>query len=84
MMNEIYFTMSNFDGSIDKGMEKSLRDKPNKVFGRHAGWNFNGRVYFNGDKFCEDVYCYGSMIATIKHETLRGLFNEVCNAYGCE
>lgn len=84
IMNEIDLGMSNFDGSIDNGFKDALLASPNEVFGRHAGWNFNGRVYFDGDQFCEDVWVYGSHVKTIKADSLSDLMEDVNSEFGYE
>lgn len=81
-MAELELGMSNFDGSIDTGLAEALKEKPGQVFGRHAGWNFNGRVYFHGGKFHEEVWVYGSPRATFSADNLRDLMEDVCSEYG--
>jgi len=82
VMREIELGMSNFDCEIEDGFEEALRKEPNKVFGRHAGWNFNGLVHFDGEQFVERVHVYGSMQEEIKADTLKDLMDEVNNEYG--
>lgn len=84
LMCEIELGMSNFDCEIEEGFEEALRKEPNKVFGRHAGWDFNGRVYFDGKQFIEQVWTYGRIAGEVKADTLNGLMDEVNNAYGWE
>jgi hypothetical protein len=79
---EISLGMSNFDHSIDEGFEEAI--KKDSVFGRHAGWNFNGRVYWSGTQFCEDVWVFGSYQKTIKADTLTDLMSEVNDEFGSE
>ena len=81
-MKEIELSMSNFDHSINDGFEDALKEKPNQVFGRHSGWNFNGRVLFNGEKFLEEVWCYGAPVKTIEASSLEELMTTVNNEFG--
>jgi len=74
-MLELDCGMSNFDHSIDDGFESALRAEPSKVFGRHAGWNFNAKVWFDGSAFCSEVWVYHSIAGTRKAETLRELMD---------
>lgn len=74
--------MSNFDHSIDTGLAEALQARPGKVFGRHAGWNFNGRVFFSDGRFHEEVWVYGSPRETVSADTLPELMEEVCYRYG--
>lgn len=81
-MREIDLGMSNFDYSIDEGFEEALRESPGEVFGRHAGWNFNGRVYFFDNQFHEEVWVYYVQQETISADTLEDLMRAVCERYG--
>lgn len=83
-MIEIELGMSNCDGQIDEGFETALREKPNEVFGRHAAWNFNGIVYFDGVNFIEDVYVHHVVQKTIAGQTLQGLMEKVNDEFGWE
>ena len=81
-MTEISLGMSNFDMRIDDGFEEALRKEEGKAFGRHSGWNFNGRVYFSNGLFYEEVWRYGSIIETLSSENLKELMTDVCENYG--
>lgn len=83
-MKEIELSMSNFDHEIDDGFEKALKEKPNKVCGTHAGWDFYGKVFYDGEQFCEEVWVYGSVIETIKANNLEDLMSAVNDKYGWE
>lgn len=83
-MRELSFGMSNFDGAIADGLATALQAEPAQVFGRHAGWSFNGKVYFADGQFHEAVWCYGSLQGTISAPTLRELMIAVCDVYGYE
>jgi len=84
IMSEIGLEMSNFDHEIDEGMEEALMLEPGRVFGKHAGWNFNGRVYYHDGLFYEQVWVYGSPIETISAETLKDLMIKVNSKYGSD
>lgn len=78
--DETALGMSNFDGSIDDGLAETLRANP--VFARHAGWEFNGRVWWDGGVFREQVWRYHQPIATYSAATLRELMGAVNDAHG--
>jgi len=79
-LTEIEKGMSNFDHSIDEGLDDALR--AGGVFGRHAAWNFNGRVWFSGGLFYEEVWCYGKPIGQHSAATLPELMQVVNDKYG--
>lgn len=74
--------MSNFDGVVIKATADYIKDKP--LFSRYAGWNFNGRVWFQNDKWNCEVWTYGSYCETISEDTLEELMTSVSNEYGYE
>jgi hypothetical protein len=74
--------MTNLDQSIEEGFEEALRAAPNRVFGRHAAWEFNGLVWFDGEQFCEEVWRYHSPIEIMTAPTLRELMCVVNDKYG--
>lgn len=79
---EIPEGMINYDHSIDDGFEEKLR--AGKCFGRHAGWNFNGRVWFAGGVFREEVWVFGAPKEVIEAPTLRELMDKVNEKYGAD
>lgn len=79
---EIDLGMTNFDHSIDDGFEHRLRGEP--VWGRHAAWNFNGRVWFEDGVFHEQVWRYGQPQAHFSAPTLTELMETVSDEYGWE
>lgn len=81
-MVETKLGMSNFDCSIDEGFSDALKSEPGELFGRHAGWNFNGKVYFTNDRFYEEVWVYGSLKETISSDSLEELMQIVNAKYG--
>ena len=79
---EIDHGMTNFDHAVDDGFEERLRNEP--VWGRHAAWNFNGRVWFEDGVFHEQVWRCQQPRAYFSAPTLAGLMEMVCDAYGWE
>jgi len=79
---EINLGMSNFDNEIEDGFLEALQGEPGEVFGRHSGWNFNGRVWLENGKFHEEVWVYGSPVAIYSGDSLRELMDEVNNEHG--
>jgi hypothetical protein len=77
---EIELGMSNFDHEIDSSFEKAIKGK--LTFGLHAGWNFNGKVYFLENQFHEDVWCHRVYRETVSTDSLRQLMKEVNDKYG--
>lgn len=73
--------LSNFDFQVHDGIEERLRTE--HVWTRYAGWNFNGRVWFNAEgSFSCQVWVYGSPVATVQAETLHDLMHEVSDEWG--
>ena len=81
-MEEIGFSMSNLDNEIDEGFAEALQARPGEVFGRHAAWDFNGKVGFADGKFHEEVWVYGSPLKTLSAKTLRELMDLACDEFG--
>lgn len=79
-----FAAMSNFDHSIADGFEELLRARPNEVYGLHAGWEFNGRVWFDGENFAEQPWRYRVPQEPIKAPTLRELMTAVNDKWGWE
>lgn len=71
--------MSNFDHSIDAEVAEHIKGK--LLFSRYAGWNFNGKVWWDGSWKC-DVWVHGSCVESIKADTLTEIMQEVCSKYG--
>lgn len=72
--------MSNFDGSIDEGLDEYLRGGARDA--RHYAWDFNGELRFEGGLYYEDVYRYGNLIGTVSAASLRELMTAVNDQYG--
>lgn len=76
--------MSNQYHEIDDGFEDALRSRPNEVYGYYAGWDFNGRVWFDGEKFNCEVWHYREIQEVISALTLRDLMEAVSDKWGDE
>ena len=74
--------MSNFDRVIDKETEQAI--KGNELFSRYAGWDFNGKVWWQDNKWLCEVWCYGSWRETFVCDTLEVIMTEVSDNYGYE
>jgi hypothetical protein len=78
---EIPLGMSNSDHEVDPGFAEAL--KAGKVFGRHAAWEFNGKVWWDG-QFVETVWRYHVPVATYRADTLEELMQIVNAEWGWE
>lgn len=74
--------MSNFDGEIVQETAEAIKGK--ELFSRYAGWNFNGKVWWQNGKWCCEVWCYGSFQKTFVEDTLQDIMSEVCSEYGSD
>jgi len=81
-MVEIDEVMTNFYHTIDEDVGKRLQEKPGKVYGQHSALNFCGLVWFENDKFHEQVWVYGSPVKDISSKTLEELMEEVNDEFG--
>lgn len=77
-------TMTNFDHSIDDGLEEYLKSGGKDA--KHAAWNFNGNLYYKEEDglFYEDVYRYHNFEETFSAPTLQELMDEVNQEFGGE
>lgn len=73
--------MSNFDQSVDDGLEADLRAG---MRARHSAWNFNGQVWYDGtaDVFREEVSVYHVVRAEHSAATLEELMRVVNDEFG--
>lgn len=76
--------MSNCDGGITPGFEEALRAAPGKVYGLHAAWEFNGHVWFDGEKFIEQPWRHHVPREPISAPTLDELRRAVNDEWGWE
>lgn len=72
--------MSNFDGIIDKEIEKELRTKFS--YSKYPAWNFCGSVWFENNKFYCEIWQYGSITKVINGDTLEDVMRVACEWYG--
>lgn len=75
---------SNFDHTFEYGFketEKMIKENSDKFFG-HSAWNFCGYIWFENDKFYEEVWCYQIHNETFENENLRDLIENVNMKYG--
>lgn len=79
---EISLGMTNFDHSIDDGFAEALQS--GDVYGRHAGWEFNGIVWWDGTQFRERVSRYGVPREVFSAPTLEELMRVVNATWGAE
>ena len=77
---EIELGMSNFDHEIDSGFEDAITGK--YTFGRHAGLNFNGKVYHLGNQFYKDIWCHHLYQETLSASSLKQLMKKVNDKCG--
>lgn len=73
-------TMSNFDFSIDDGVEEQLRS--GDYWCPYAAWDFYGYVWFEGGTFKCDVWRNGASSELIEANSLRELMHSVSDEYG--
>jgi hypothetical protein len=74
--------MSNFDHTIDKGFADALKAAPNEAYGHYSGWNFAGRVFWDGAQFQCEVWRYHEVVEIVTASTLEDIMREVCDRYG--
>lgn len=74
--------LSNFDFSIDDGVEDSLRS--GKFQATYSGWNFNGQVWWDGKNFCCQPWTYHMPNDVIRANSLNELMHAVSSVYGYE
>ena len=74
--------MSNFDGQIVQETTDAIKGQ--ELFSRYAGWNFNGKVWFENEKWNCEVWRYGSWSQTFNADTLEEIMSDVCSEYGSD
>jgi len=74
--------MSNFDGLIVEKTAEAIKGK--ELFSSYSGWNFSGQVWWQNDKWCCEVWRYGSFQKTFVKDTLQDIMSEVCSEYGSD
>jgi len=75
--------MSNFDHSVDEGLEADLRAG---MRGVHAAWNFNGMLWYDEaeGRFYEAVSRYHLLAGVVGAADLPDLMREVNDIYGSD
>jgi hypothetical protein len=75
--------MSNFDHSIDPGMDEDLRAG---MRGEHTAWNFHGQVWYDPAEgaFKEEVSVHKAVRGVLSAPTLEELMDEVNAEYGSD
>lgn len=74
--------MSNFYGAIVSETAEAIKGK--ELFSRYAGWNFNGKVWWQNGKWCCEVWTYGSWNETFVVDTLSEIMSDVSSDYGSD
>lgn len=72
--------LSNFDFSIDEGVEDALLARTHRAV--YSGWNFNGQVWHDGEQFVCQPWRYHSPCSLHKADTLKELMRSVSGRYG--
>ena len=72
--------LTNFDHSVAPGLEEKL--KAEKIFCRHAAYEFNGEVWYEDGLFHEKVFRFHVAVAHHEAPTLRELMTLVNDDHG--
>jgi DhnA family fructose-bisphosphate aldolase class Ia len=75
--------MSNFDHTIDPGLEEELKENP-KHIAQYAAENFCGYVFYREGKFHCVVMRYREVVELISADTLEEIMTECCEKYGSD
>ena len=73
-------SISNFDFSIDDGIEAALLAKTHRA--HYAGWNFSGQVWHNGEQFVCQPWTYHVPHSLHMADNLVDLMHSVSDQYG--
>lgn len=76
-----FFGMTNYDHSIDEGFEEACRAG---TVGCHTARDFFGKVWWDGEQFCEEVMCLGAEVGFYRAATLQELMRVVNDLHGWE
>lgn len=72
--------MSNYDGLV---MEETVSAiKGNKFYSHYSGWHFNGKVWFQDNRWHCEVWQYHSHMETISANSPQELMTNVSDKYG--
>lgn len=72
--------MSNFDGRVVQETADKIKGKP--LFSTYSAWNFNGRVWWNNEKWLCEVWIYKTYIETVICDNLSDIMDNLCDKYG--
>lgn len=75
---------SNFDHTFEHGIEettKMIMENPDNYFD-HNAWNFCGYIWFENNKFYEEIWVHRNHRYTLESEDLGDLITEANNDYG--
>ena len=73
---------SNFDHSFECD-EEYVKSHSNLFF-QHSAWNFCGYIWYEDEKFHEEVWVHNIHRETIEDENLEDLIEHVNDEYGYE
>ena len=70
--------------ALARRVRKKTGKGPAKVYGKHAGWNFNGKVWWNREeaKWQCEVWQYRVPLEIVSAESLEEIMTEVSDRYG--
>lgn len=71
---------SNYAHEFDEDVRKQL-EKGN-CSANHAAWNFHGTIWFDGQRWNEEIRCYRVLVETIVADSLQELIEESNTKYG--
>lgn len=74
---------ANCDHELDVEIEAKLRGAPD-VSAAHSAWEFNGRVWWTGEAWREQVWVHGYPVAEYEANDLRALIEHVNAEHGHE
>ena len=74
---------SNCDHQLNTDVAARLREAP-EISAPHAAWNFNGRVWWDGELWREQVWRYGVPVAEYEAFDLEALLEHVNGIHGHE
>lgn len=73
---------SNYDHKMSLEVEEMLRLNPLKLWAAHAGWDYFGRVWFDGQKWHSDVKVHGDVVAHIDGDSARQVIDATIASFG--
>ena len=79
-LGEVY---SNFDHKLEDDVVEKLKGTENS-FAQHSAWGFCGYVYFQGDKWHEDVWRNNIFRQTIDGDSAIEVIEQAIDKYGSE